>query len=500
MGRSGRRALHHGEMTLRAADLRFALPHHVDTAQVLRGSGSREVALSGTATGLAAAGVTVSGTPGTVDLVVADAADLGRALAVPARSYLLLGRPDTQAVRRSGRRATSLLVQGETSRPVALVPMRTRQALGHYLSSMTASPSTIRRVRTSTVASLVRTGLPAGRLIPAGRLVTVLPAVADHDLLPEIVAAARDCGLPASVQWLLALGRGDDLQRAVFHLLDGDEVRWVLKFSRVVGADASFSRDEAGLRLASKAGGVVAAHAPSHLGRFAVSGLPASLETAAPGRPLLGLLNRRPVDLVDSIAAWVVRVGVDTATPPTALRGERDRLSADVLPRWTRAGAPGDLVAGLPEVPGVLQHNDLGSWNIVTDGRSFAAVDWESARPVGMPLWDLVYLLADALVRMDGPAAPGVQLQRCLDLFRGRSALSATLFHWVRTAVERLRLPHESVGPLTTLCWLHHGLSADSRAAALGGGTAAPLGHLALIAEPWLADPALGPTWSAWSR
>lgn len=485
-------------MTLRAADLRFVLPHHVGSARVLGASGARAAALSGLAAGLTDAGVAVHG-PGSaaVDLVVADAQDADRALRVPARSYLLLGRPAARGVR--GRAVTRLLVRGDVSAPMTVVPMLPPQALEHYLSVMTTSSSTLRRLRSRTVASVVKRGLPTARLVPASNLVTSIASASGRGLAPEMVAAARECGVPSDVHWALALGRGDDLQRAVFHLLAESELRWVLKFSRVAGADASFFRDEAGLRVVSSAGGAAAAHAPSHLGRFEVSGLAASVETAAPGRPLLGMLPGRPVALLDAIAEWVVRVGEETSTPPAALHSERDRLTREVLPRWRAHGVPRDLVSALPAVPGVLQHNDLGSWNIVTDGRSFTAVDWESARSVGMPMWDLVYLLADALVRMEGPADPDTQLRRCLDLFRGRSPLSSTLFGWVRTAVRRLGLPPESVGPLTTLCWLHHGLSADTRGDALGHAAAAPLGHLARLAEPWLADPALGPTWSAWS-
>src|SRR4051812_40574136 len=101
-------------MTLRAADLRFVLPHSVSTATVIDG------APSAVADGLHAAGVLAPGRDEPVDLVVATADATERALNVPARSYLVLGRVDPRAVRRSGRVASQVLVLGDPNRPAAL--------------------------------------------------------------------------------------------------------------------------------------------------------------------------------------------------------------------------------------------------------------------------------------------------------------------------------------------------------------------------------------------
>jgi len=336
------------------------------------------------------------------------------------------------------------------------------------------------------------------RLIPAAGLVTVVVKGRDHPCLPQHVkAAAQLLGVSEELDWVLRLGTGDDLQRAVFFLLLDGRAQWVLKFSRVAGANESFIRDETGLALAQDCA-AAAAHAPEHLGRMEISGLAASLETAAPGRPLLELLQRQPLTLIDSIAEWIIRVGHETATPASALQFERSRLLREVTPRWRGSGVRSDLVENLLPVPGVLQHNDLGSWNIVTDGRGFVAVDWESAKPIGLPLWDLLYFLADVLARMEGPANVDILLDRTLRLFAGGSQHSLILFRWVREAVSTLRIPPQAVGGLATLCWMQHGLSADSRASALGGAPMAPAGHLALLAPQWLAHPSLGPTWSSW--
>ncbi len=498
-------------MTLRAADLRFALSVPVRSATVLGGDdGPGAEHVRQVAAGLRAAGVELSsvavglGAATRVDLVVAPARRAGEALTVPAATHLLLGRPPAGVRRDAGRHARPLLVRGDAARPLFVVPAEQPATVRHYLSRMSAPPSRFGRVRNRAMAAALRAPVPTGRLLPARSLVTVITTAAAESRLPLLVRAAERLGLPGDVGWVLALGSGDDLQRAVFHLLDAGRPRWVLKFARVPGYDAPFRRDEAGLTLARSAGPVVAAHAPVLLGRFHLAGIAASVETAAPGRPLIELIGRRSwsglaAGLVDAVAGWVVAVGAATAAPAASLVPERLRLEHDVLACWQRAGAPADLVRNLPDVPGVLQHNDLGSWNIVTDGSGFTAVDWESARPLGLPLWDLLYLLGDCLVRLDGPASLPTLMTRTLALFRGESPRSPALFAWVRRAVTALRIPPRAVGPVATLCWLHHGLSADARGAALAGAPPAASGHLARLAAPWLADPALGPGWSAWS-
>ena len=489
-------------MTLRAADLRFVLPHPVETATVLRRP--HDARVEALRCGLEAAGVRVrrdrsddhAGSP--PDLVVASAQDAGQALRLPARTHLLLGRVPPGLLRRTGRAGVPLLVRPGAAGPETIVPVDPPGALRYYLSRMSSPPALAGRLRNRGFAALSRTPVPVERLLPGSALATVLAEDARPLLVPALVRAAHALGVPSEAQWVLALGRGDDLQRAVFHLLLGGRRRWVVKFARVPGAADSFTRDEEGLALVGSAGGTTAAHAPTHLGRLHVAGHVGSVESAAPGRPLLELLGSAPLPLVERIAAWVLQMGTATAAPAAALQPERQRLEREVLPAWRPLGVPDDLVAALPDLPAVLQHNDLGTWNVMTDGHAFMAVDWESARSAGMPLWDLCYFLADALPRAEGPADPGTYLARTLSLFAGRSPHSPVLFGWVRAAVEALQIPPAAVGPLVTLCWLHHGLSAELRGRALAASAAAPLGHLALLGRHWLADPALGSSWSAW--
>jgi len=480
-------------VTLRAADLRFTVPVPVTTVRVIGGG-----QLAPFAAGLREAGLEVLPDRSTArpDLVVSDRAS---ALAAPAAAHLIMGAHVRGSDRR---RAQPLVLRGDPSRPALVVPLDRSRSLQQHLRHTAPLHEPAVHARNLALAAVAGASPFLSRIVP-GRALATLVTPADRPAPPLLLAAVRELGLPADPGWVLALGNGDDLQRAVFHVSHEGRRRWVLKFSRVRGHDAPFQRDAEGLALAQSCP-VVAVRAPRLLGRLTVSGLPLSVESAAPGHPLVDWLARyggspRAASLLDGLAAWVVAVGVATAEPADALRGERARLGREVLPAWRAAGAPADLLQALPHVPGVLAHHDLGTWNIITDGTSATAVDWESARRPSMPLWDLLYLLGDALVRLDGETDRDVLTTRALALFRGESAHSPALFGWVDRAVRALGLPADAVGPLATLCWMHHGLSALGRGRALNGAAPASTGHLARLAGGWLVDPALGPTWAAWA-
>jgi hypothetical protein len=237
-----------------------------------------------------------------------------------------------------------------------------------------------------------------------------------------------------------------------------------------------------------------------------VDGLPAAVETAAHGERLLALLESSAavsvkLAAVERIAAWIVELGRESAAPAPAIGTELDRLRRDVLPGWP--GARPDVLDGLDTLPAVLQHNDLGTWNLLVTRDGFTAVDWESARPAGLPLWDLVYFLSYAILGLDGVDAAD-QEQHLVDVYLGASPSSELLFSWVRRAVSALALDAAVVGRLALTSWMHHGLSHVARGEAVrsaGGEPATEATSLPRrLARRWLDEPGLGADWSRWRR
>jgi hypothetical protein len=482
-------------VSLHRVDPRFILPHRVRHAVVLDGLQEWEA-------GLASAGIDVSGkSRERPDLAVAPARLAAAARAVRARSIILEGSA-ARALSRSGYRTRRLVLRPTRERPTIALPLDQPPAVSYALETWSVVDRRWKRARARAARELAVHGL-----FPSWTSPVVIAATVDPNP-PLLVAAAHHLGVPNNASWFLTFGQGDALSRNAFQLFRAGQRQpeWVLKFARVASYSERFDNDERGLQLARAAGGSVAAHAPRLVGRFEVDGLHASLETFAPGRRLRDVLvtpgdHAAKLKLIELIAHWIVELGQRTQASPNALGPERQRLRVQVVPRWGHVGARPELVDDLPPLKAVTQHNDLGAWNLVVEDGDFTVLDWENVRPNALPLWDLLYFLANALVLLDGPYAPYDLPVRMARLFAGETSVSPLLFSWVRRGAEAASVPLNTVAAIATLCWLSHSLSAGEHNVDIAAFTPRDpprLHGLEGIAEAWMKHPGLGPGWSVW--
>jgi Phosphotransferase enzyme family len=484
-------------MSIHRVDPRFVLSHKVGRAVVFDG-------LESWRTGLASAGIEVSrntsgGEP--PDLVVTPARLAAAAARLGARSIIVEGTVDRALA--GDYRAQRLLVRPTRERPTLALPLDQPAPTSYALDRWSVVDRRWKTARMRVARALVSRGAFPSWGSP---IVTVASKEAGH---PRVVAAAHRFGVPPDAGWFLTFGQGDSLSRNAFQLFrrTSSHPSWVLKFARVPGYSERFDNDERGLQLARAAGVPIEAHAPRFLGRFDVDGIHASLETAAVGKRLRDLL-RTPgertakLSLVERIGDWIIDLGRCTQTPPETLAAERQRLDDDVLPSWRRLGVDARLINELPPLAAVTQHNDLGTWNVVTHDGDFVVVDWENVRETALPLWDLLYFLADAFVHLDRPAdSPEHLPERITRLFAGEAPSSTRLFSLVRRGAEAAAVPPGAVGAVATLCWLSHSLSASAHnrdIAAFTPGDPPRIHGLEGIAEAWMKHPALGVGWSVW--
>ncbi|MGH3072976.1 MAG: aminoglycoside phosphotransferase family protein [Gaiellaceae bacterium] len=442
---------------------------------------------------LAAAGEQLEST----DLAVASAPFAGPAVATGA-GMVVVERGRRPSLGSYGLTNRAYLALPSVEAPTFFLPLDCPAALRYALRESLAPPARWKRVRNRLLEPALARGLA-----PASRLVNV--AQRGHGE-PFLVAAAHDLGIPRTIEWFLAAGQGDALSRGVFQVFERDalEPRWALKFARVPDYAEPFDRDERGLRLAHEVGGPIVEHAPHFLGRLVAGGLHASLESAAVGQRLIGFLHtaaprREKLRAIEAVAGWTLAVARHTRAAPARLEPERDRLRQHVLPKWP--GAPAELADELAAVPGVFQHRDLGSWNVVVRPGGFTVLDWEDAVLDAPPLWDLWYLLEDALAHLDGAAGPDARESHFVRLFRGELPASAILFRWTRQTVEVLDLPVDVVSTLATLCWLNEGLGHHERVSAIeryAPGTERARTQHERMGELWLSTPGLGLGWNAW--
>jgi hypothetical protein len=478
-------------MSLRRADPRFALPRHPRTATLVG-------ELPGWRDGLEQAGVEVVAGP--AELIVAPADRATEALALEPELLVLEGGRPARRLRTAGWSPLVLLPLPDAERPELLLPAGHAAPVRYAVRHWRPGTSTATRAR-----NLLARELVARRLVPPGRSTLTLTARSGGD--PFFVAAARETLGVEATDWFAAFGRwAKAVSRGAFFLFAERDPAptWVLKFARIPGLVELFDNDERGLRLAERSPPVVAAHAPSFVGRFDVHGVHASVETAAQGEALVAALDSsRPrserLAVIERIADWLVRLGEETSAPPEALEPERRRLAADVVPRWAARGLPQTLVEDLPRLPAVFQHGDVFGENVVLDDQEgFTILDWESAREHGLPLWDLFYFLTRAIAMLDDLRTEAEREDHFVRLWRGELPSSELLFGWTRRAVSAGGIPPDAVGSIATLLWLSYALLDLDQVTEIEEAEEAGPPTTALFALRWLREPGLGPGWDRW--
>jgi hypothetical protein len=331
--------------------------------------------------------------------------------------------------------------------------------------------------------------------------------------------------MPSS--WFLRTAEG--LPRDRFGVFDvrsdaHDPAGVVVRVTNFPDQEPKLDAQERGRATALAAAAVVARRVPRCLGRFSAEGLPAAVEEAAAGVPLSDLVaapspdRSRKLALVAGVCSWLEEVAAATRAPARALEAARQSVRRRVVPTWLEYGAAevADLDRELDGTPATFEHGDLHPGNVLHDGSTFRVVDFDRVRRDGFPLWDLWLFLAHALVLLDTPRTGGRSREaEMLRLFRGELPSSPLLFDWSRRVAAAAEVPAHAVGPLATLLWLDRGIPEwlappdaprpDWVGAWSAGTTPVELllrrrRSFTVVATRWLADPALGPAWTALPR
>jgi len=175
-----------------------------------------------------------------------------------------------------------------------------------------------------------------------------------------------------------------------------------VKIPRIKAAARSILREAAALEFLDGMGGISGVPRPIWCGPLGP--LPALVQTALPGRALIGTIdssNCRSVAL--QVTDWLAMLARRTARPddngrwvrlvePTIACFERNFGLLPGVGARNRLSLTPEAAAGLPLV---VEHRDLSPWNVLAraDG-TIAVLDWESSEVAGFPGLDLLYFLA----------------------------------------------------------------------------------------------------------
>ena len=167
--------------------------------------------------------------------------------------------------------------------------------------------------------------------------------------------------------------------------------------------------------------------------------------------------------------AWVTSLGEATVDPDAATPEDAAAALDTLLAQWVDVYQPSashraflaEQIAVIRRTegafPAVFQHGDPGTWNALAlaDGR-VGFLDWEAAEPVGMPLWDLFYLLRSYAV------STGMRAQET-GSFLEDEALVGFAAEAIARHVAAIGLQRGLVGPLLYTCLLHRTLKEATR-------------------------------------
>ena len=235
--------------------------------------------------------------------------------------------------------------------------------------------------------------------------------------------------------------------------------RLVVKLPRRRDLDDGLAREAAGLAAAAGRGLDRDGSAPRlvvHERSPALGGWPVLVETALAGPALRpSVVRRRPGPTVAAVEAWLL--GLAEGAERRRADERVARLLAGPLEPLARIGTPERaLVERTLEVcrpldtavlPVVLEHGDLSHPNLIAlGGGRVGAVDWELAEPGGLPLQDLVFVLAyvaGARRRARTPADHEAAVR----------ADEADTAARLRRHAASLGVPEALVAPLVAACW-----------------------------------------------
>lgn len=241
----------------------------------------------------------------------------------------------------------------------------------------------------------------------------------------------------------------------------GRGLHGVAKVARRPGDDAAVAAEAAVLDdLVRRAGGFPGA--PQGAAVVVRGGRSVLVEGAVGGEPLdRQAVRRDPVGALVAGRRWIDGLPRAEATPPAEdgradalLRGPLASVAARPGIRAATVSSATEVLAALEAVPlpVVFEHGDLGHPNLLLADGALAAVDWERARPDGLPLHDLVFLVAyltESIERSPAPERLGPAVVRAL-----------RPHGWARPELdvhaERLALDRGTIPALQVACWTRY--------------------------------------------
>jgi hypothetical protein len=366
------------------------------------------------------------------------------------------------------------------------VPLDHAGALTWYLRDVFRQSSFVR-----TAASRIFRALASldpqrvGRFVPSFSIVAVKGARAVA-AVPTAVAIAAPGHAGRAVSVALITSGQDDGSRAVLLPFEpgSDRPAAAIKAARHRIYNDRTAGEHAALRaLRSRVGATLQDSLPTPEALVTWNGVAIAVESCAPGATISARLARRHassrhhIDDLVRTATWITRFNQVCSSSLVWSWSDKHRWIDAPLDRFRgtspMSAACADLLGALEarasrllgrKLPLVVQHNDLGPWNVHRDEDRLMVIDWETeashgdfmAERIGLPMTDLVYFATHWLFEVRRLRTDDEQLEAFRDLFaRGKQD---TWTRAVRQVLDRyateMDIAHEFIPFLVALTWI----------------------------------------------
>ncbi len=275
--------------------------------------------------------------------------------------------------------------------------------------------------------------------------------------------------------WTLRVPGAYPSQKSVVMLRPraGGPAAGVLKLTRHPRFNERLDNEYLQLRHLADAGPDAARRAPAALASGRVAGMSAVVEEAIDGVPFLDATSLRTdcPHVQDAVAA-ITDLGAATvrAVPGSSFAEPLSELHERFVARHDPSVAEADYLAeqiavlASHDVPAVLFHGDLGTWNLMVVDDAVRILDWESAEDPGPPLWDLAYFVRSLAVRSGRRRA--LDRDRAIDRYLvATSPFNEAATAWFGAYADRIGLADELLAPLFHLGWMHRAVKEANRLA-----------------------------------
>lgn len=243
--------------------------------------------------------------------------------------------------------------------------------------------------------------------------------------------------------------------------------RFVLKLARLKAHNSAIQNEHRNLRMLAGHGRHGAVLTPESLLCWEDEGRRCLLESVVAGMDLWQAhAQSRSLAFVAPIVDWLIHLGRITvgcrSEPPAGdVTGPVVRAAGQVRTATERQvlEATAHRLRVLPAgpLPRVFEHNDMGTWNVtVSREGTLGVLDWESARPEGLPALDLFYFLAHCGFMVHGTRTPADRLASFEETFLRHGPFARVAMSAIHRYTDALGLSRAWLGPLFLSCWLQH--------------------------------------------